>query len=99
MIPVVAPPLDEQPLRMRRFRASQPTENDAVPPGDLTQPPEEPSGDQSGGDRRSRWLARHRPHRRWSSRTTAPTVMMALSAAAILAAAIIRRTNDRHRVD
>jgi len=87
MIPVVAPPLDERPTRTKRFRARQYRKRDA-PPDQLPRPTD---------DRRtpSRWLSRHRPDRNRGPRTPAPTVLIGLSAAAVLAAAMIRRRYER----
>jgi hypothetical protein len=89
MIPVVAPPLDEPPAPMRRFMARQQTKDDA-PQDQIPRPTDVESGDRRSP---SRWLSRHRADQ-WRPRTPAPTVVIGLSAAALLAAATIRRKHE-----
>jgi hypothetical protein len=91
MIPVVAPPLFEPPARLRRFRGYQESEVRATPPAELIHATDDRSGDCRTS---SRWLSRHRRDRRWSPRGSAPAVLMCLSAAAGLAAALIRRKHE-----
>lgn len=88
MIPVVAPPLVEPPVRLRRFRAHRQPEGRAKLPGQLTHLTEEPSGDDRPP---SSWLSRRSRERRRAPRRAAPAVLMCLSAAVALAAAMVRR--------
>lgn len=87
MIPVIAPPLDESSARTMWSRAHRETSDDA-PADQLPSPADDPSGIRRSP---SRWLSRHRPDRRRRPRPPVPAVLIGLSAAAVLVAAMIRR--------
>jgi hypothetical protein len=91
MIPVIAPPLDEPSARTMWSRAHQETQDNA-PPDQLPRPTDDTSGDRRSPSRR---LSRHRLYRQWCPRTPASTALIGLSAAAVLAAVMVRRKPAR----
>ena len=84
MIPVVAPPLDEPPTRLRWFRTQRETAGDALQRDQLAQP----TDDQGGGCASSSHSSSRTPLRRRWSRTAASLILMGLIAGTGLAAGI-----------
>jgi hypothetical protein len=88
MIPVVAPPLDEAPRGLRRFRTAQVAQADAPTRDKLERLTVETDGD---GQATFRLLSPIRLAHRWSVRGAARIIVISVGASTALAAAIIGR--------